>query len=82
MSRPILVSIALIAAALCSGCSLTAPKYSPSLENVQLLKDSGAQTTSVGAFQSTLEKKKDASISVRGNSLASPYDGSYASYLA
>jgi hypothetical protein len=82
MSRSIALSIVLVAAALCSGCSLTAPKYSPSLENVQALKDSGAQTTSVGTFETTLEKGKAASISIRGNSLGSPYEGTYANYLA
>ncbi|HEY7642972.1 MAG TPA: hypothetical protein VH814_24785 [Steroidobacteraceae bacterium] len=82
MSRTILLSIALVAAALSSGCSMVAPKYSPSLENVQKLKDSGAQTASVGTFESTPGKGNAKSISIRGSSLSSPYDGSYANYLA
>lgn len=82
MTRTILLSIALAAAALSSGCSMMAPKYSPSLENVQKLKDSEAQTASVGAFESAPGKGNSASISIRGSSLSSPYDGSYANYLS
>ena len=82
MTRAILLPIALLAAALTSGCSMVAPKYSPSLENVQKLKDSGVQTTNVGAFESTPSKENPASISLRGSSLSSPYDGSYGKYLA
>jgi hypothetical protein len=53
MNRSVLLSIALVAAALSSGCSMVAPKYSPSLENVQKIKEAGVQTTNVGAFEST-----------------------------
>jgi len=82
MSRTVLLSIALAIASLSSGCSLVAPRYSASLENVQKLKDSGVQTTKVGTFASTPGKANPKAISLRGSSLSSPYDGSYASYLA
>jgi hypothetical protein len=82
MSRTLLLPVALIAVALSSGCSMVAPRYSASLENVQKLKDSGAQTTNVGAFESTPGKQNPTSISLRGSSLSSPYDGSYGKYLA
>jgi hypothetical protein len=82
MTRTILLSLALAAAALSSGCSLVAPRYSASLENVQKLKDSGAQSTKVGGFTSTAGKANPKAISLRGSSLSSPYDGSYSSYLA
>ena len=82
MSRTVLLPIALLAVALTSGCSMVAPRYTPSLENVQKLKDSGAQVTNVGAFESTTTKENPKAISIRGSSLNSPYDGSYGNYLA
>jgi hypothetical protein len=82
MSRTLAISVVLAVAALSSGCSMVAPKYSPSLENVQTLKDSGAQTTNVGAFESTSGKGNSPSISIRGSSLSSPYESSYGNYLA
>lgn len=82
MTRTVLLSIALVAAALSTGCSMVAPKYSASLENVQKLKDANVQTTKVGAFQSTPGKANPKSISIRGSSLSSPYEGSYAAYLS
>ena len=82
MSRTLLLPIALLGVALTSGCSMVAPRYTPSLENVQTLKDSGAQATNVGTFESTTTKENPKAISIRGSSLNSPYDGSYGNYLA
>jgi hypothetical protein len=61
---------------------MVAPRYSPSLENVQKLKASDVQTAKVGTFSSTPGKANAKSISLRGSSLSSPYDGSYARYLS
>jgi hypothetical protein len=69
-------------ALLASGCSLVAPRYTASLENVQKLKDAGGQSLKVGDFISTPGHDNPQSISIRGSSLTSPYDGSYAKYLA
>jgi hypothetical protein len=80
--RTLLLPIVLAAAALTGGCSLTAPKYTASLENVQKLKDGDIQPTKVGAFHSEAGKENAQTISLRGSSLASPYDNSYAAYLA
>lgn len=82
MSRTVLYSMTLVVAALTSGCSMVAPRYSPSLENVQQLKDAGVQTAKIGAFESTPGKGNPKSISLRGSSMSSPYDGSYGQYLA
>jgi hypothetical protein len=82
MSRTVLLPIALLAVAVTSGCSMVAPRYSPSLENVQKLKDASVQTTNVGAFESTPTKENPKAISIRGSSLSSPYEGSYGNYLA
>jgi len=78
-----LMLIGLLASSLTmSGCSLMAPKYSASTENVQKLKDAASLSVKVGAFESTPGKDNANPISIRGSQLASPYDGSYANYLA
>jgi hypothetical protein len=81
-SRPLILAALLTSAALASGCSMTAPKYTASLDNVQNLKDANIQPTKVGVFTSVPVNDNQATISLRGSSLASPYEGSYAKYLA
>ena len=61
-----------------SGCSLMAPNYSPSLPNMQLLKDGGSTGVAVGEFTSS----DLPGITLRGSSLNSPYANSYSAYLA
>ena len=82
MIRSSFLLVAVLATTLCSGCAMLAPRYNASLENVQKLKDSGMQPAKVGKFTSTPDKGNANPISIRGNSLNSPYEGSYASYLA
>ncbi|HEX4387215.1 MAG TPA: hypothetical protein VH109_01165 [Steroidobacteraceae bacterium] len=82
VGRALVLPVVLSVAALASGCSLTAPRYSASLENVQKLKDGEIASTKVGAFKSDPGKGNPQAISLRGSSLASPYDHSYAEYLA
>ena len=82
MRRVFLLSVAFVAAALSTGCSMVAPRYSPSLENVQRLKDANVQSASVGSFTATKGKANPKTISIRGSSLNSPYDGSYSRYLS
>lgn len=82
MIRNGLCFVALLLTALNSGCALVAPHYSASLENVQKLKAAGMQPAKVGQFTSTPDKANANPISIRGSSLNSPYDGSYAKYLA
>ncbi len=65
-----------------SGCSLVAPPYTASLQNVQTLKDGGDYTARVGAFDSRKDPANANPISIRGSSLSSPYGESYATYLA
>ncbi|OGB24478.1 MAG: hypothetical protein A3I66_10735 [Burkholderiales bacterium RIFCSPLOWO2_02_FULL_57_36] len=64
-----------------TGCAMVAPQYTASLENVQILKDSGNSTAKVAEFQASKDKAYANPISIRSVSLASPYDDSYASYL-
>lgn len=82
MIRSSRLPAALILATLSAGCAMQAPRYTASLENVQKIKDAGTQSVKVGTFESTPGKGNANPISVRGNTLASPYDGSYARYLA
>lgn len=64
-----------------SGCSLVAPPYPPSLDNVQTLKNSGAAPTRVGTFAETGPGVKHP-ISLRANSLVSPYGGTWSAYIS
>jgi hypothetical protein len=82
VGRALVLPVVLSVAALASGCSMTAPKYTASLENVQKLKDGEIQPAKVGAFHSEPGKDNEKTISLRGSTLASPYDDSYAAYLA
>jgi hypothetical protein len=68
-------------ALLTTGCSTMAPQYSGSLDNVAALQNQGGQAK-VGAIQSSPSKENANPISLRGNSMKSPYQDSYASYLA
>lgn len=82
MHRGIRLLICILAGALASGCSLMAPHYSASIDNVQKLKDAGDFASRVGGFDASPDKANANPISLRGSSLASPYSDSYAAYLA
>jgi hypothetical protein len=74
--------LALAISVLSSGCAMIAPQYTASLDNVQSLKDSGNFTAKVGEFTGSKNKAYNNPISIRGSTLASPYDSSYANYVA
>lgn len=82
MQRLITLLAALAITLLGSGCSMMAPQYTASLDNVQMLKDAGSHTVKVGTFTSSADKANANPLSIRGSSLASPYQGSYANYVA
>jgi hypothetical protein len=82
VARSFVLPVLLCIATLASGCSVTAPRYTASLANVQKLKDSDIQPIKVGTFQPAAGLATAKTISLRGNSVASPYDSSYATYLA
>ncbi|MET0084365.1 MAG: hypothetical protein ABW079_15265 [Sedimenticola sp.] len=77
-TRTLLVSLL---ALLGTGCSMVAPHYTPSMDNVQILKNSGDFSASVGDFESRKDNSNNNPISLRGSSLSSPYDSSYSAYL-
>lgn len=74
---------ALIAAGLLcflSGCSLTAPKYTFSPEQVQVLRGADASAVNVTGVTAQGADAHNDSITLRGSGLHSPY-GNYAGYL-
>jgi hypothetical protein len=82
MNTKLLLSLTLVVAVLSTGCTMVAPTYSASLDNVQKIKSGDVQSAKVGTFESTKDKGNPNPISIRGSSLNSPYEGSYAKYLA
>jgi len=64
-----------------SGCSVVAPTYVPSIDNVQTLKNSGAAPTRVGKFNET-GTAVPYPIPLRANTLRSPYGDTWSAYLS
>lgn len=77
-----LLSLGIIFGFVTSGCSTKAPLYSASMDNVQLLRDAGNVSAKVGKFDSIPDPGNFNSISMRGSHMNSPYENSYALYLA
>jgi len=73
---------AAIFAMLLTGCSTMAPQYPSSLDNVAVLKKEAGAAAKVAAFDASPNKDNANPISLRGTSLNSPYQGSYANYLS
>jgi hypothetical protein len=78
---PFLLALTM-AAALVSGCSITAPRYSANYAGITELKGANLAPVKVAdvAKESGAKKKKTESLSIRGSSYNSPY-GSFESYL-
>jgi hypothetical protein len=74
-------SASLLFVLLLSGCALTAPNYSASVENAQILRDSGVGKARVGKFQADPKTGNNESISLRGSSMTSPVGGKFTDYL-
>lgn len=82
MKRTVLFGLLIICGTIGAGCSLMAPPYTASIDNVQRLKDAGDIGAKVGRFDSSPDRANANPISLRGSSLSSPYNDSYAVYLA
>lgn len=74
------LALAAGALALATGCALQAPRYQPSLDNVDLLKKQAPAPMAVGSF--TVQAGVPAKIQLRGVTMASPVGSDYAAYLA
>lgn len=82
MFRMMTVVTAFLMIIFSTGCSTMAPQYTPSIENTQSLKDVGHFAAKVGEFSSKAAPENANPIKLRGSSLTSPYQNSYANYLA
>lgn len=82
MKCALVIASAILLAVFESGCSMVAPQYSASMENVQTLKNAGEVSGRVGTFTSVSGPGNPDTISLRASSMVSPYSGSYANYLA
>jgi len=81
MRRIVMLALVSLLGTVASGCSMMAPQYSASIENVQKLKEGGSISAKVGKFDSNPDRANANPISLRGASLMSPYENSYAVYL-
>lgn len=75
MKRIITITLILLV----SACSMQAPPYNASLENVQTIKRAKIEPIKVGSITTT---KKLNSISLRGSSMLSPVNKSYGDYIS
>ena len=71
--------LSLIVCFFISACSVNAPKYQPSAENINVLQDTTQNKISLGKFGEAKAELND--LSLRGGSLISPYNNSYSAYL-
>lgn len=65
-----------------TGCSITGPNYTASMDNVRSLRDGGDEPVRIGQFTSKIGPLTPNPLPVRGNSMKSPYNGSYADYFS
>lgn len=75
-------ALALSCATMLCACSVTAPPYSASIDNVEKLKAVGDHKAAVGKFEATAGLKTATVIALRTTSMSSPYNDSYSQYLA
>jgi hypothetical protein len=72
----------LLVALVLQGCAMQAPRYTPSIDNVEALKKSGPGSVMLGTFSVQSGAQGATSISMRGSSMVSPVGSDYAAYLA
>jgi hypothetical protein len=82
MKRILTIFSASLFAMLVSACSTVAPNYTPSIANVESLKKVGDFHAKVGTFTSAAAEGNANPISLRGTNMISPYQDSYAAYVA
>jgi hypothetical protein len=84
MKRLLTITLLTIFTNLLSACaSMVMPAYTASMDNVETLKKAGAFQASIGEFTSIKGDGNPNPISMRGsNTVSSPYQDSYAGYVA
>lgn len=82
MSRLTRIAAAALMVLSLGACSLAAPKYNASMENVEKLRDAGLGKAKVGKFTADPAAKANVNrLTIRGGSYESPYDKSFVAYL-
>ena len=81
-NRQISLLPALAMSVLMVGCAGTAPNYSPSVDNVELLKKGNLETIRVGQVAVTQGMPGASSLGIRASSISSPVGANYGDYLA
>jgi hypothetical protein len=65
-----------------TACASVAPKYAPSPDNVNRLRDAGVAAVNVGPFTADPTSGDGVNqLSIRGGEYRSPYEGSFVNYL-
>jgi hypothetical protein len=67
---------------LVTACSVVAPPYSPSVDNIQALKNAQAAQAHLGTFDSQASMSNVYPVAVRANLMRSPVGDSFGPYLA
>jgi hypothetical protein len=75
-------TLILACSAFLAGCAGPSPHYSPSIDNVEALKRSGAAPAKVGAIGVTPGMPGANALSIRANSMVSSVGSHYGDYLA
>lgn len=81
-ARPLKWLAVIGACAFFVGCASPAPNYTPSIDNVEILKKSGGETIKTGPIGVTPGLPGANAISLRANSILSPVGAHYGDYLA
>ena len=64
------------------GCAGPAPQYAPSIDNVELLKKSGAAAAKMGSVTVKADLPGGTAMGMRANSMVSPVGGNFGDYIA
>ncbi|WP_426163987.1 hypothetical protein [Pseudoduganella sp. R-34] len=76
------LGLMVVAVAALSGCAMTAPNYTPSMDNVATLNNMGDVKAKVGEFSAPAGTDTPVTLSIRGSSMSSPVGGNYGAYVA
>jgi hypothetical protein len=87
MYNPIMIKIfrslvRLSPTVLVAACSVLAPPYSPSVDNIQALKNATTAQAKLGAFESHPDLQNPYPVPLRANGMRSPVGDSFGQYLA
>jgi hypothetical protein len=82
MTLSVRLAIAGLVLVAASGCAQMAPNYNPSVENIQMLRDTGAGKVRVGVLEPKLVAgQANDSIQLRASSMMSPHGGKFTTYV-